>query len=98
MMTIWGWADPPPWRSHGGVGFVIRQGDKDDSDDDSDDDDADDDTDDTDDDDDADDDDYDDDDHNNDSYTAAGAALGASVPVSSSMGTNFVWHNYGPNK
>ena len=55
--------------------------------------------DDTDDDHDDDDDDTDDDnDHKNDTYTAAGAAPGASVPVSSSMVTNFLWHNSGPKK
>ena len=50
MMTAWGVTDPPPWRSHGGVGFVIHHGDMDDDedDDDTDDDDTDDDHDDTD--------------------------------------------------
>ena len=50
-MTTWGLNDPPPWRSHGGVGFVIRHGDMDDGDDDDTDDDDDDDDDATDDDD-----------------------------------------------
>ena len=36
MTTTWGWTDPPPKRSHGGVGFVIRHGDIDDGDDDDD--------------------------------------------------------------
>ena len=58
MTTTWGWTDPPPWRSHGGVGFVNHHGDMNDGDDD----DTDDDTDDDDDDDDTDDDDDDDDD------------------------------------
>ena len=83
MTTIGGLPDHRPWRSHVDVGFVIRHGDMDDGDgdDDTDDDDDDDDTDDdTDDDhdDDTDDDNY----HKIDSYTAAGAALGASVPCS----------------
>ena len=77
-MTTWSWTDPPPWRSHGGVGFVTRHGDIDDGDDDDTDDD------------DTDvytDDDHDvytddDNDHKNDSYTAAGAAPGANVPCS----------------
>ena len=46
MMTTWGLIDPPPWRSHGGVGFVIHHWDRDEDDTDDDDDDADDDTDD----------------------------------------------------
>ena len=33
-MTTWGWTDPPTWRSHGGVGFVIHHGDMDGGDDD----------------------------------------------------------------
>ena len=75
MTTIWGLPDYRPWQSHGDGGFVIRHGDMDDGDDDdTDDDDTDDDTDD----DDTDDTD-DDNDHKNDSYTAAGAAPGASI-------------------
>ena len=38
MTTIWGLPDHRPWRSHGGVGFVIHHGDMDDGDDDNDDD------------------------------------------------------------
>ena len=93
MTTTWGWTDPPPWRSHGAVDFVIRHGDRDDGDDDTDDDDTDDDTDDDhndDDDDDDDDDTDDDDDPKNDSYTAAaGAAPGASVPCSLFLAPSF---------
>ena len=74
MTTIWGLPDYRPWQSHGDGGFVIRHGDMDDGDDDdTDDDDADDDTD--------DDDTDDDNDHKNDSYTAAGAAPGASIII-----------------